>query len=48
MQMRVYASSKRNLSGQLTPIVIETNPAWALPYWTQRRKNNPKIFWEIV
>lgn len=46
--MKVYASRHRNLSGQMTPIVIETNLDWAIPYWTQRRKQNPKIFWEIV
>ncbi len=46
--MRVYMSRHRNLMGQMTPIVIETNLAWALPYWRQRRRLNPKIFWEIV
>lgn len=46
--MRVYLSRHRNLSGQMTPIVIETNLAWAIPYWTQRKQANPKIFWEIV
>ena len=29
-------------------IVVETNVAWALPYWTQRKKVNPKIFWEFA
>lgn len=46
--MRVYASRKRNLQGDLTPIVIETNLAWAIPYWTERRKSNPRLFWEFV
>lgn len=46
--MRVYMSKNRNLMGELTPIVIETNLAWALPYWTNRKQQNPKIFWEIV
>jgi hypothetical protein len=46
--MKVYLSRKRNLMGQLTPIVIETNLDWALPYWTKRKKTNSKIFWEIV
>ena len=48
MQMRVYASRKLNAMFQMTPIVIETNLAWALPYWTERKKANPRIFWEIV
>ena len=46
--MRVYMSRHRNLMGQMTPIVIETNLAWALPYWRQRQRLNPKIFLEIV
>jgi hypothetical protein len=46
--MRVYMSRHRNMMGEMTPIVIETNLAWALPYWTNRRRHNPKIFWEIV
>ncbi len=43
MVMKVYMSKKRNLMGQLTAIVIETNLAWALPYWTNRRKENSAI-----
>lgn len=46
--MKVYISKHRNLSGQMTPIVIETDLAWAIPYWTRRRELNSKIFWEIV
>lgn len=48
MLMKVYASQKLNLMWELTPIVIETDLAWAIPYWTQRRKMNPKLFWEFV
>ena len=48
MKMLVYASKHRNLIGELMPIVIETNLAWAVPYWTQRKMLNPKIFWDIV
>ena len=48
MLMKVYASRKLNLMHELTPIVIETNLAWAIPYWTQRRRMNPKLFWEFV
>ena len=45
--MKVYVSKSKNLSGQLTAIVVETNLAWAIPYWTARRRINPKIFWTI-
>ena len=45
--MRVYVSKARNLQGEMTPIVIETNLAWALPYWQARRQINPKLFWTI-
>lgn len=47
MIMKVYASRKLNLMWELTPIVIETNLAWAIPYWTERKKMNPKLFWEF-
>lgn len=44
--MRVYLkNSPRNLQGQRTPIVIETNIAWALPYWQARKNVNPDIYW---
>jgi len=33
--------------GNLTPIVIESNLGWALPYWTARQRQNRNIFWEI-
>jgi hypothetical protein len=46
--MKVYISRKRNLMGQMTPIVIETNIEFALPYWTKRKQSNPNIFWEFV
>lgn len=46
--MKVYMNRRLNACFQMTPIVVETDLAWALPYWTQRRKQNPKIFWEIV
>lgn len=48
MIMKVYASRKLNLMHEMTPIVIETNLAWAIPYWTERKRKNPKLFWEIV
>ena len=28
-------------------IVIETNIAWAVPYWTERRAVNKKLNWEV-
>ena len=30
-------------------IVVETNLAWAMPYWTERQRLNPdaKITWRI-
>lgn len=37
--MKIY------LRGTTNPIVIETNVAWALPYWTKRKQLNPKIYW---
>ena len=48
MKMRVYMSPRLNAQFEMTPIVVETDLAWAVPYWTQRRKSNPRIFWEIV
>lgn len=48
MKMRVYMSRRLNAMYAMTPIVVETNLAWALPYWQARKKQNPKIFWEIA
>lgn len=31
-----------------TPIVIETNLAWAIPYWVARKALNPNIYWRSV
>jgi hypothetical protein len=46
--MRVYLrGSPKNMQGQATPIVVESNIAWALPYWRQRRLINPDIYWVI-
>jgi hypothetical protein len=38
--MRVF------LNGRL--IVVETNVAWALPYWTRRKQQNKRITWSIT
>jgi hypothetical protein len=48
MIMKVYASRRLNPMYQMTPIVIETNLEWAIPYWTERKKKNRKLFWEFV
>ena len=28
-------------------IVVETNIAWAVPYWIKRRAVNKKLKWEV-
>jgi hypothetical protein len=33
------------VSGKL--VVVETNVAWALPYWTSRKTLNKNITWRI-
>ena len=33
------------LNGRL--IVVETNIAWALPYWTKRKQLNKHITWRF-
>jgi hypothetical protein len=48
MKMYVYASKKKNSMHELTPIVVESNIEFALPYWTKRKQANPAIFWRIV
>lgn len=30
------------------PICIETNLAWAIPYWTARKAGNDKIRWRFA
>jgi len=47
MKMYVYASTHKNLMGEMTPIVVETNLAYAIPYWEQRKTQNPKLFWKF-
>lgn len=47
IMMKVYLSKRTNLMGEMTPIVIETNLAWAIPYWIKRKQCNPNIFWVI-
>jgi len=31
-----------------TYLAIETNLAWAIPYWKERQKRNPNLIIEIV
>lgn len=46
--MHVYLSKNLNpYTFQMTPIVVETNLEWAIPYWSNQKQKNPKIFWEI-
>jgi len=33
------------LNGKL--IVVESNIAWALPYWTKRKQINKRITWRM-
>lgn len=40
MILNVYVSKRL--------IVVETAIDWALLYWTERKRKNPKIRWEIV
>ena len=40
--MKVY------MRGSKQPFVIETNLAWALPYWTKRKQDNPRIYWRMT
>ena len=43
--LHVWYSGKAQRSG---PDVIETNLAFALPYWENRKASNDKIRWKIV
>jgi len=40
MRMYVYVNKKL--------IVVETNVAWALPYWEQRKALNKHITWSVI
>lgn len=49
MYLYVYLStSPKNAAGLRTPIVIESNLAWALPYWTARKQTNPDLYWTLI
>lgn len=43
----VYMSQKRNMMGELTPIVVEGVSEFSLNYWAQRKRVRPELFWEI-
>lgn len=49
MTMYVYGkvAGKYDAIFGRTPICVESNLAWAVPYWTARKKINPCLFWEI-
>ena len=38
--MRIYLNKRL--------IVVETNLAFAIPYWTKRKQSNPNISWELT
>lgn len=40
MKMSVYLGKKL--------ICVETAIDWAVPYWTQRKRMNPRISWVIT
>jgi hypothetical protein len=46
-KMYVYTSRTKNAWGQKTAIVVETNLAWAIPYWAKRKCVNENIHWEF-
>lgn len=37
--MKMYVYMNRRM------IVVETNLAWAIPYWAKRKQNNPNLTW---
>jgi len=37
MRLYVYIGASRDA------IVIETNMVWAVPYWAERKRRNPRI-----
>jgi hypothetical protein len=46
--MKVYlTTSPKNYMRERTPIVVETNLAWAVPYWKKRKQTNPDLRWVI-
>jgi hypothetical protein len=44
MNMHIFVGPK---NPHATPVVIETNLAWAIPYWTERKRLNPLINWKF-
>jgi hypothetical protein len=47
MKMYVYGRRGTPQWGQRTPLVVETNLQFALPYWTDRKLQDSSIYWEI-
>lgn len=53
MQIRVYDKKRSIVKPKFGPpyinyICIESNAAWALPYWKQRQELNPNLVIEII
>lgn len=48
--MKVYSKTDptSKYTGERTPLCVETNLEFALPYWTARKKINRNLYWEIV
>jgi hypothetical protein len=42
--MKVYLTGSKEWMGVKTPICIESNLAWAIPYWSKRQKSNKNIY----
>ena len=45
MYLHVFIGSPKHK--RATPIVIETNIEYALKYWSERKRHNPKIQWVL-
>jgi len=49
IMMKVYIGTwKHPVTGNRVPIAIETDIEWAIKYWTDRKKKNPDIWWEVM
>lgn len=49
-KMYVYSKRPQTYKGikfHEQPIVVESNLDYAIPYWTQRKRNDSQIYWEI-
>ena len=46
MNIKIFIRGTPNEKAGL-PFIIESNLEYAIPYWTKRKKLNPKIYWKI-